>query len=67
MESKKINGIAFDYSDMIAWREQYSKEDFYARAKSIYWVEFDSDIQLRCIDEMWAMGEKEEKKPTAKK
>lgn len=59
--AKKINGIPFDVEDMQQWRKQYTKDEFYARARSIYWTNFDAETQSKCIDELWAMGAIEDK------
>jgi len=78
MSRTKINGISFPNKELHQWGKQHTKEQFYARAKSIYWKEFDVDTQMKSIDEMWAVAEsgnpkkvvdkpKEDEKPTTKK
>jgi hypothetical protein len=58
MESTKIGGIKFPNAELHTWAKQYSKNDFYARSKQLYWVDFEEADQKSYIDEMWAVAEK---------
>jgi hypothetical protein len=58
MGSTKIGGIWFSHIELHTWAKQYSKSDFYAMSKQLYWVDFEEADQKSNIDEMWAVAEK---------
>lgn len=58
MGSTKIGGIKFPNVELHSWAKQHSKSEFYARAKQLFWVDFEEADQKSYIDEMWAVAEK---------
>jgi hypothetical protein len=58
MGSTNIGGISFPNVELHTWAKQHTKEQFYSRAKKIYWTEFEETDQKGYIDQMWAVAEK---------
>jgi len=54
----QIGGISFPNVELYTWAKQHTKNEFYERAKKIYWTEFEASEQKSYIDQMWAVAEK---------